>query len=447
MPFWMVNLTVLSWPISGLGLAGENSLTSGIRKAVLLGVIISLSLVLDLVPVQAQGELTVTRNSAQAVFPFSISFDLGTESNVDITDIRLHYKILRHSFADVTAEAYMEFEEATTVEVSWEWNMIRTGGLPPGASVQYWWTVTDASGDQIETSPVTLQFNDERFSWQSLAQGMVTLYWYQGEQSFAEEVMLTVEGALDWLEADTGATLLEPVEIYLYANSHDLQGSMIFPQEWTGGVAFTRYGRVAIGISPSNLDWGRKALAHELTHLVVHQMTLSPYGGMPVWLDEGLATRSEGSLSSYYVAALNQAITNDSLVSVQSISSPFSADSGLAILSYAESFTVVDYLITTYGKDRMLDLLETFREGASYDGALVEVYGFDTNGLYQRVRGYLSLPVETIEKVPETTEELMETVSELKGMHPALAGTLAALITAVLLLLSLATESWTWRRG
>jgi hypothetical protein len=362
---------------------------------VLLGVIASLSLVLNLVPVQAQGELTVVHSSAQVMFPLSISFDIGAESSVDITDIRLQYKVLRHSFADVTAEVCMQFKAATTVEVSWDLDMIQTGGLPPGASIQYWWTVTDASDDQIETSPVTLQFNDERFSWQSLTRGMVTVHWYQGEQSFAEEVMLTVEDALDWLEADTGAVLLEPVEIYLYANSQDLQGSMIYPQEWTGGVAFTRYGRIAIGINPTNLDWGKRALAHELTHLVVHQMTLSPYGGLPVWLDEGLATRSEGGLSNYYLAALNQAIANDSLISVQSISSPFSANSELAILSYAESYTVVDYLITTYGKDRMFDLLGAFREGASYNGALTEVYGFDTSGLDWRWREYLSEPAGT----------------------------------------------------
>jgi hypothetical protein len=422
-------------------------LSFNVKKASLLGVIVCLSMVLNLVPVKAQGELTVVRSSAQAMFPWSINFDLSAESSVDITDIRLHYKVLRHSFADVTAETYLEFEPAMTVEVSWDWDMILTGGLPPGASVQYWWTVTDASGDRIETNPATLQFNDERFSWQSLTQGMVTVHWYQGEQSFAEEVMLTVVDALDWLEADTGAALLEPVEIYLYANSQDLQGSMIFPQEWTGGVAYPRYGRIAIGINTGNLDWGKRALAHELTHLVVHQMTLSPYGGMPVWLDEGLATRSEGSLRYDYAIALNQAITNDSFISVQSISSPFSADSGLAILSYAESYTVVDYLITTYGKNRMLDLLEAFREGASYDGALMEVYGFDTTGLNRRVREYLSLPVETVEESSETTEELAGTVSEVSGIHPALAGTLAALVTAVLLLLSLAAESWTWRQG
>ena len=396
MPCWMENWRVLSWPISGLWLAGGNRLNFNVKRAVALGVIVSSSLVLNLVPVQAQGELRVVSSSAQALFPYAISFDLTAEGNVDITDIRLHYKVLRHSFADVTGEAYLQFEPSTTVGVIWNWDMRRTGGLPPGTSVQYWWTVKDASGGQVETSPVVLQFNDGRFTWRSLTQGMVTVCWYEGEQSFADEVMLTIEDALDWLEADAGATLLEPIEIYLYANSQDLQGSMIFPQEWTGGVAFPRYGRIAIGVGPGNLDWGKRALVHELTHLVVHQMTLSPYGGMPTWLDEGLAMRSEGSLDFQFVISLNQAIEDNSLISVQSISSPFSAFSELAILSYAESYTVVDYLITTYGKDKMFELLETFREGASYDGALLAVYGFDTSGLDQRWREYISEPIGTI---------------------------------------------------
>jgi len=273
---------------------------------------------------------------------------------------------------------------------------------------------------------------------------MVTLYWYGEERSFADEIMLAIGDSLDWLEEDTGAVLLEPIEIYLYANSQDLQGSMIFPHEWTGGVTYPEYRCIVIGFGPEDFDWGKRVLVHELTHMVVHQITSSPYGGMPTWLDEGLAMRSEGPLAYYFVTLFDRAIANDSLISVQSISSPFSAVSELSYLSYAESYYLIDYLITTYGKDKMFSLLETFGEGASYDGALMEVYDFDTSDLNQQWQEYLSPPVE---QAPEPEEESAETVSEGKGINPALAGTLAALVTAVLLLLSLATERWTWRRG
>ncbi|HEY32187.1 MAG TPA: peptidase MA domain-containing protein [Dehalococcoidia bacterium] len=413
------------------------------KKAILLGAIVSLFPLLNLAPVHAEDGLRIVSSSAQASFPLTISFSIAAESDVDITDIRLHYKVLRHSFADVTAEVYLQFVSALEVEASWDWDMRRTGGLPPSTGIQYWWTVKDAGGDQIETSPVIVWFDDERFSWQSLTQDMVTLYWYNGDMPFAEELMLAIEDALDWLEADTGAIPQEAIEIYIYATSQDLRGAMIFPREWTGGVAYTAYGRIAIGIGLDNLDWGKRALTHELTHLVVHQMTLNPYSDIPTWLDEGLAMRSEGSLTYYYVNALNQAIGNDSLISVQSISSPFSALTDLAILSYAESYSVVDYLITTHGKNKMLELLETFREGASYDGALMEVYRFDTSGLYRRWCEYLSVPVEPVE--PE--EKVVVMVNEVSRMHPAFVVTLAGLATVFLVLLSLVAENWTWRRA
>jgi len=96
-------------------------------------------------------------------FPLTISFNINTESDVDITDIRLHYTALGHSFVDVAAEVCLQFMSAPEVEANWSWDLRRIGELPPGTSVQYWWTVKDASGDLVETNPVTIPFNDERF--------------------------------------------------------------------------------------------------------------------------------------------------------------------------------------------------------------------------------------------------------------------------------------------
>jgi len=158
---------------------------------------------------------------------------------------------------------------------------------------------------------------------------------------------------------------------------------MIFPQEWTGGVAFTEYGVVTIGIPPDSagLAWGTRAIAHELTHLVVHQVTFNPYNTLPTWLDEGLSMTAEGALDTQFVDVLNNAIDTDSLISVRSLASPFSAFTYEALLSYAESFEVVTYLIDTYGRDNMLELLNTFARGSGYDEALTGVYGLDMDSL------------------------------------------------------------------
>jgi len=353
-----------------------------IKKLTLLALaIFSLLALLGPGLVRAQPELTIRDSSAQVAFPLAISFGVSAESAADITDIRLHYRVDRLSFAPVTSEAYIEFRPAKAVSVNWSLEMIRIGGLPPGSSVEYWWTVEDAGGDKAATAPAIVLFDDNRYDWRSLTEGRVTLYWYQGDEPFAQELMAAVQQALGRLNDYTGVELEKPVKLYIYADAQDLQGSMIYPQEWTGGVAFTRYGIMAIGISNDNLDWGKQAIAHELTHLVIHQVTLNPYTNLPTWLDEGLAMHSEGPLESVFVNYLNGAIAENRFISVQSLSSPFSAYAGEAALSYAQSYSLVEFLITSYGQDKMFELLSTFRAGATYDGALEKVYGFDMDGL------------------------------------------------------------------
>jgi len=359
------------------------------RKFVLLALVVCLFLsVLSPAPVQAQGELAILNSSAMAIFPSQLNFSLSAQSNVNITDIRLCFTIDQDSFAEVIGEGYVEFTPSTAVDVSWALEMVKIGGLPPGATVEYWWRVKDASGKRVETAPAQVRYDDTRYSWRSLTEGEVTIYWYEGDDSFARELMSATQQALGKLAENTGAYLEKPAELYIYASSEDLRGAMIHPQEWTGGVAFTRYSIMAIGIAPDDIYWGKTTIAHELTHLVIHQMTLNPYNDLPTWLDEGLAMYNEGLLDPGFTSYLIGAITENRLISVQSLSSPFSAYAEEAYLSYAESYSLVEFLITTYGREKMLELLNTFREGSGYDAALEKVYGFDMDGLDSLWRGY-----------------------------------------------------------
>ncbi|MCK5433733.1 MAG: peptidase MA domain-containing protein, partial [Dehalococcoidales bacterium] len=212
-----------------------------IKKTIILALVVCLFLVL-LSPglVQARGGLTILDSSAEADFPYGLNFNLSAESDVNITDIRLRYRVDRISYAQVTSEVYIEFVPAATVDVSWTLEMVKIGGLPPGSSVEYWWLVEDAGGEKVETVPVQVQFDDIRYSWDSLTDGKVTMYWYEGNESFIQELMAVAQQALARLAEDTGAELEKPVGVYVYANVQDLHGAMIYPREWTGGAAFTR---------------------------------------------------------------------------------------------------------------------------------------------------------------------------------------------------------------
>jgi len=340
--------------------------------------------------VQAVDGLQVLDTSVQVDFPMKVNFGLSVAGAADITDIRLHYTVDRMSHAEVISEVPLKFEPAAQVDAGWTWDMRKTGGLPPGSSVSYWWTVRDAAGGEVETEPAMVRVDDTRYSWRSLSEGLLALYWYEGDEAFARELMDTAQQALVRLASDTGAELESPAEIYIYARSEDLRGAMIFPQEWTGGVAYTRFSTIAIGISPDNLDWGKRAMTHELTHLVIHQVVFNPYNDLPTWLDEGLAMSTEGPLEPVFVNMLVRAINENGFITVRSLSSPFSAYAEESLLAYAQSYSLVDFLINNYGQSRMLELLNTFRQGSGYDEALQKVYGFDMDGLNELWFSYIT---------------------------------------------------------
>ena len=355
-----------------------------IKKVSLIALLICLSLgVFGPGTVLAADELTVTSSSAEMDFPMRLIFSISAESDVNITDIRLCYKVKRMEHVDIFSEIYVPFIPSRTVTAQSVVDMRKTGGLPPGASVDYWWTLTDAGGKELRTTPARIDIEDNRYNWQQITEGDVTILWYRGDDKFADDLMEATQSALTRLADNTGAELENPVRFYVYASSSDLRGAMIYPQEWTGGVAYTRYGIIAIGISPSagDIEWGKRTISHELTHLVIHQVTFNPYSDLPVWLDEGLAMYSEGELTTYFTDALAEAWNEGHLITVRSLASPFSAYADESLLAYAESYKLVEYLIDNYGRDKMLELLNTFKEGSGYDDALEKVYGFDMDGL------------------------------------------------------------------
>jgi len=396
--------------------------------------------------VAAGEDITVIASDVDLNFPSQAVFTLEAESYIDIIDVRLYYQVNMMNYAEVVSEGWAEFTPANKIQANWVWDM-ENASLPPGAEVTYWWMIEDADGNKFETSPDIMHFDDERYPWQSLTSSILQnsaliLFWYEGNDSFAQELMDTCQGGLARLTQDIGTYPERPIKIYIYASTSDLQGAMIFPQEWTGGAAFTAFSTIAIGIPPSELDWGKRALVHELTHLVVHQATFSPYGQLPIWLDEGLATYNEGELDLVFRSSLEEAILEDELISVRSLCSPFSAETEKARLSYAQSYSLVRYLLDNYGQDRMLELLTILKQGSTYDEALTEVYGFDIDGLDARWRGTLaSHTVISASRIPEQSE------GTAGQPHPAVIAVSAALATALALWGALALERRTWRRS
>ncbi len=83
-----------------------------------------------------------------------------------------------------------------------------------------------------------------------------------------------------------------------------------------------------------------------------------------------------------FASALSSAVKSGGLDSVQSLSSSFPADTAGATLAYAESYSLVDYLLEQRGgREQMLELLGAIRDGSGYEEALQAVYGLSISHL------------------------------------------------------------------
>lgn len=361
-----------------------------IKKLTTLVFVLSLLLSFAGHPVAAAENPGITQSSATFAFPNTLTFNVSATSSTALSDIRLHYVIERVTLANITSEVAVSFTPGKKVDTSWTLEMLKLGGLPTGTVIDYWWTVTDTAGGKVDSAKSKVNFEDKRYTWRSISDGLLTINWYDGNDAFAASLMSAAKDGLQRLADKTGATPDKPVHIYIYSGAQDLRGAMINPQEWTGGVNYPRYSIIVIGIAPGDLSWGVSAIAHELTHQIVGQVTANPYGGLPTWLDEGLAVNNELPPAQDYPGIIAQGIAANALISVRSLASPFSANGNQAYLSYAESYSIVKYLIAKYGQPKMLELLKTFREGSTYDAALKKTYGFDMDGLNAEWQSSLS---------------------------------------------------------
>ena len=315
-------------------------------------------------------------------FPESATFQATIASDSEIQAIVLEYGNEQQTCSEVIAKAFPQFTPGETVNTEWTWEMRQSGSLPPGAILWWRWRVTEANGKETVSETKTATWLDDVHNWRTLNNGdFLRLHWYEGDQTFAIDLAKAAYNGLQFNETNSGLKAEAPIDIYIYADTNDLQDAILYEPSWTGGQAFPEQDIVILGISPYDLDWGRDAIVHELTHVLVGHLTFSCLGDVPTWLNEGLAVYSEGELDPASQEQLEDAIRNDTLLTVRSLSAGFSEVSDKAYLSYSQSYSITKFLIENYGQEEMTTLLVSLREGNAIDDALMQTYGFNIDGL------------------------------------------------------------------
>ena len=323
--------------------------------------------------------MSVSRASMQ--LPDSITFHLQGKSErpVDLVDVEFGTDLVFSCASSEYRSARTEVGGDEAVSVTQEWDMRRTGSIPPGATVWWRWRVINDLGQEFLSPRQEVVYDDERFDWQVHTSDNIDFYWYAGGSGFGKRLANSVSDGLRNFQL--GRDLDAPVKAFIYESPEDLRGAVLFPQSWTGGLAFTSHNILLIAVDPADYDTYISGLIHELAHLLVSELTFNCFGDLPTWLEEGLAMYAEGELADYQRNILDDAIASNELISLKSLNSSFPADHSGAHLSYVQSWSLVDYLIAGYQWPMMRRLLDVFAEGTTYEDAIERVYGLDLDAL------------------------------------------------------------------
>ncbi|HLA07716.1 MAG TPA: peptidase MA family metallohydrolase [Anaerolineales bacterium] len=400
-------------------------------RSKIITLILSLGL-LTVKPVFAASLAVISNNQIILQFPETATFSGTFTSDAEIQSIILEYGNEQETCGEVVAKAFPQFTSGKTVDAEWTWEMRQSGSLPPGASLWWRWRIIDASGQEMVSELKTATWLDDIHPWKTLHDGLLNFHWYQGDEAFARDLLNAAQGGLEFDETQSGLKTDSPIEIYIYADTNDLRDAILYEPSWTGGQAFPDQDIVILGISQTDLDWGRDAIVHELTHVLVGHLTFSCLGDVPTWLNEGLAVYSEGDLDPGSQKQLDDAIQNDTLLTVRSLSSGFSEVPDKAYLSYSQSYSLTKFLVETYGQEKMTTLLTSLRDGLTIDEALLRNYSFDVEGLEDEWRNAIGAQPRRISAQPtsQATPTFVPTIVPVSGGQLVLQTTPSAIPTS-----------------
>jgi hypothetical protein len=132
-------------------------------------------------------------------------------------------------------------------------------------------------------------------------------------------------------------------------------------------------------------------LKHELCHLLLHHAI--PGGNLPAWLDEGLAQWVSDGLAEILGdgrgSVLEAAVLANNQIALSRLAKGFPADRESLPLAYEESKSLVDYMVSEFGRSPMLSMLQYLREGDGVDTAAKRGLGVSMAELESRWHDHL----------------------------------------------------------
>ena len=353
----------------------------------------------------AQSAIEVASSTATSAFPNGIRFQLQAIADAAFDDVRLIYMIAPDGVRNTRLP---QCNGTTTVTCTAQLSGGPRDTIIPGAEITYFWRIISGGATQ-ETEPQQITYEDSRFDWKTLTEDNMTLWYYSGSEDGARSVLEAAYESEQQSSALLQTTVDYPVKVFLYATAEDMQPAILSDNDegvvTRGEVVYSDTAMVAADTAPEEIA------RHEIAHIVQRAALKGAYEA-PDWAIEGMAVYMQSQPLGGQRDAIESAIRSGQVLSVRSMSSASSgAISGNVFLFYGEAWSLVKFLIDTYGDQKFGDFFRAIDAGAGDTGSLQQVYGFNQDGLENAWRESVGLPPRTA-ATPEDSDAVPASTSD-----------------------------------
>jgi hypothetical protein len=264
---------------------------------------------------------------------------------------------------------------------------VKQNVLRPFSTVKWMYQFALADGTTFQSTTYFIRYEDNRFDWQALESGALKVHWYKGDASFGQAALDEAQAGIQSISALIALDLSQPIDIFIYANSDDLRGTLVLGgADWVAGHADPALGVVMVVVAPGSGQSisMEQRIPHELMHVMMYRSVGAGYNNLPVWLREGTATLAEVYPNADYDRVLTEAGAQDKLIPLKDLCASFPVDAGQAFLAYAESRSFTNYLHDSYGSSGLSNLATSYADGVDCEHGTERAFGVSLPNLEQR---------------------------------------------------------------
>jgi hypothetical protein len=209
----------------------------------------------------------------------------------------------------------------------------------------------------------------------------------------AQDIQKIAEDFYPKVTSDLGYLVKRKIYIWFCESQKEFARAVNAPiQDWAAGAAYPLRARIVVRDPASGI--GKKInlqnlVKHEITHVVFGLYAGRSLRYVPMWFNEGLAMY-EAEQWSYgqYWTMLTGALSN-SLIPLDELVEDFPRSESRAYMAYAQSCSIVTFIVEKYGSDSIRQCVSLIAEGRSMDEALAGAIGIDSYWLEKKWLKYI----------------------------------------------------------